>query len=133
MTFLDIKKVVEGCDLENGLCPGDLTKCQCEQDLFARLTLDSICKVGFGVEIGTLSPSLPEVPFAKAFDIANEAVTYRFFDPFWPLKRYLDIGFEAKLARSVKVVDDFTYTVIQTRRAELEVSSNKGKEMVTSD
>ena len=82
------------------------------------------------MEIGTLSPSLPEVPFAKAFDNANEAVTYRFFDPLWPLKRYLDIGVEAKLARSVKVVDDFTYNVIQTRRAELEVSSTAGKEMV---
>jgi hypothetical protein len=82
------------------------------------------------VEIGTLSPSLPEVPFAKAFDNANEAVTYRFFDPLWPLKRYLDIGVEANLARSVKVVDTFTYNVIQTRRAELEVSSTEGKEMV---
>lgn len=100
------------------------------QDLFMRLTLDGICTVGFGVEIGTLSPSLPAVPFATNFDNANEAVTYRFFDPIWPLKQRLNIGNEAVLARSVKVVDDFTYKVIQTRRTELQYISSQGKEMV---
>lgn len=99
------------------------------QDLFMRLTLDGICTVGFGVEIGTLSPSLPAVPFATNFDNANEAVTYRFFDPIWPLKQRLNIGNEAVLARSVKVVDDFTYKVIQTRRTELQYISSQGKEM----
>ncbi|KAG0624873.1 hypothetical protein M758_2G010800 [Ceratodon purpureus] len=97
------------------------------QDLFMRLTLDSICKVGFGVEIGTLDPSLPAVPFATNFDNANEAVTYRFFDPLWQLKKLLNIGREAMLSRSVKVVDDFTYRVIQTRRAELKVATSQGK------
>lgn len=29
------------------------------QELLMRMTLDSICKVGFGVEIGTLAPNLP--------------------------------------------------------------------------
>lgn len=95
-----------------------------------RLTLDGICKVGFGVDIGTLSPSLPAVPFATNFDNANEAVTYRFFDPFWRLKLLLNVGNEAVLARSVKVVDDFTYRVIQTRRAELQVATSQGKEQV---
>lgn len=100
------------------------------QDLFMRFTLDGICKVGFGVEIGTLSPSFPSVPFASNLDASNEAVLYRFFDPFWPLKQRLNVGYEAVLTRSMKVVDDFTYSVIKTRRAELEVTSSQGKEMV---
>jgi cytochrome P450 len=100
------------------------------QDLFMRLTLDSICKVGFGVEIGTLHPSLPAVPFATNFDNANEAVTYRFFDPLWQLKKLLNIGSEAVLSSSVKVVDDFTYRVVQTRRAELHVATSQGKQQV---
>lgn len=100
------------------------------QDLFMRLTLDGICKVGFGVDIGTLSPSLPEVPFATNFDNANEAVTYRFYDPLWPLKQLLNVGREAVLARSVKAVDDFTYKVIHTRRAELQIATKQGKQQV---
>lgn len=92
------------------------------QDLFMRLTLDSICKIGFGVDMGNLSPLLPEVPFAAAFDKANYIVTLRFVDPFWKLKRLLNIGSEALLKKSLHVVDDFTYHVIRTRRAEMESS-----------
>lgn len=85
-----------------------------------RMTLDSICKVGFGVEIGTLSPSLPDNTFALAFDAANIIVTLRFFDPFWKIKRYLRIGSEALLQQSIKIVDKFTYGMITKRKAEIE-------------
>lgn len=95
-----------------------------------RFTLEGICKVGFGVEIGTLSESLPAVPFATNFDNANEAVTYRFFDPFWPLKQMFNIGNEAVLSRSVKVVDDFTYKVIKIRRAEMDLATSEGHDKV---
>ncbi|KAJ7514493.1 hypothetical protein O6H91_23G046200 [Diphasiastrum complanatum] len=92
------------------------------QDLFARLTLDSICKVGFGVELGVLSPSLPDNPFAIAFDNANVIVTMRFFDPFWKLKRLLNVGHEASLKKSAKVIDEFIYRVIHSRRSEIQDS-----------
>ena len=84
-----------------------------------RMTLDSICKVGFGVEIGTLAPELPENRFAKAFDTANIIVTLRFIDPLWKMKKYLNIGSEALLGKSIKVVDDFTYSMIRRRKAEI--------------
>lgn len=84
-----------------------------------RMTLDSICKVGFGVEIGTLAPDLPENRFAKAFDTANVIVTLRFIDPLWKLKKFLNMGSEALLGKSIKVVDDFTYSVIRRRKAEI--------------
>ncbi|XP_002963764.2 cytochrome P450 704B1 [Selaginella moellendorffii] len=90
------------------------------QDLFMRMTLDSICKLGFGVEIGTLSASLPENKFAIAFDNANAWVTNRFVDPFWKVGSLLKLGREAQLAKNAKIVDDFTYNVIKTRRAELQ-------------
>lgn len=107
------------------MCTPDL------QDLFMRLTLDSICKVGFGVEIGNLSPQLPEVPFSTAFDNANTAVTMRFYDPFWRLKRLLNIGWERILHDGVRIVDDFTYKVIRTRRAEIDASQSTNKEEVS--
>ena len=43
------------------------------QELLVRMTLDSICKVGFGVEIGTLAPNLPDNHFAKAFDLQTSS------------------------------------------------------------
>lgn len=91
-----------------------------------RMTLDSICKVGFGVEIGSLSPKLRENLFAQAFDDANIIVTLRFIDPFWKIKKFLNIGSEAQLDKSIKIIDDFTYSVIRTRKAEIEQAKNNG-------
>jgi cytochrome P450 len=96
------------------------------QDLFMRMTLDSICKVGFGVEIGTLYLQLPENPFARAFDTANIVVTLRFIDPLWRVKRFLLIGSEALLNQSIQAVDSFTYSVIRKRKAEIEKAKANG-------
>lgn len=85
-----------------------------------RMTLDSICKVGFGVEIGTLSPRLPDNRFARAFDTANTIVTLRFIDPLWRLKKFFHVGSEALLNQSIKVIDEFTYSMIRKRKAEIE-------------
>eukprot|EP01018_Ginkgo_biloba_P037646 Gb_34128 [translate_table: standard] len=98
------------------------------QDLLMRMTLDSICKVGFGVEIGTLALQLPDNPFARAFDMANTVVTLRFIDPFWRMKRFLHIGSEALLNQSIQAVDDFTYTMIRKRKSEIEQARASGKQ-----
>ncbi|CAM8938994.1 unnamed protein product [Rhodiola kirilowii] len=90
------------------------------QELLMRMTLDSICKVGFGVEIGTLAPDLPENSFARAFDTANIIVTLRFIDPLWRIKKFLNVGSEALLDRSIKIIDEFTYSVIWKRKAEID-------------
>lgn len=92
-----------------------------------RMTLDSICKVGFGVEIGTLAPNLPDNHFAQAFDTANIIVTLRFIDPLWKIKRFLNLGSEALLDNSIKVIDDFTYSVIKRRKAEIEEARETGR------
>ncbi|GKU99535.1 hypothetical protein SLEP1_g12373 [Rubroshorea leprosula] len=97
------------------------------QDLLMRMTLDSICKVGFGVEIGTLDPNLPKNSFAQAFDTANIIVTLRFIDPLWKVKKFLNIGSEALLDKSIKVIDDFTYSVIRRRKAEIKDSQATSK------
>lgn len=97
-----------------------------------RMTLDSICKVGFGVEIGTLAPNLPDNHFAKAFDTANIVVTLRFIDPLWRIKRYVNVGSEALLDKSIKIIDDLTYSVIRRRKAEIkEAGQNSENNKVT--
>ncbi|KAA8532963.1 hypothetical protein F0562_032920 [Nyssa sinensis] len=97
------------------------------QELLMRMTLDSICKVGFGVEIGTLAPHLPDNHFAQAFDTANIIVTLRFIDPLWKIKKFLNVGSEAVLDQSIKNIDDFTYSVIQKRKAEIEAAHESEK------
>lgn len=89
--------------------------------------MDSICKVGFGVEIGTLAPNLPENRFAKAFDAANIIVTLRFIDPLWKIKKFLNVGSEAILDQSIRTIDDFTYAVIRKRKAEIEETQKTEK------
>ncbi|CAM6042745.1 unnamed protein product [Sphagnum compactum] len=103
------------------------------QDLFMRLTLDSICKIGFGVEIGCLSPSLPEVPFAKAFDECNRLVIRRYIDIFWKIKRALNIGTEAQLRKNIQVMDSFLYKVIETRRADVDAAKALHQSEVRND
>lgn len=80
--------------------------------------MDSIFKVTFGYEVGTLKPELPDTPFAEAFSVTNEIASSRFMNPFWKLQRLLNVGSEATIAKSAKVVDDFIYGVIEARKAE---------------
>lgn len=56
------------------------------QDLFMRFTMDSIFKVTFGYEVGTLKPDLPDTPFAEAFATTNEIASSRFMNPFWKIR-----------------------------------------------
>ncbi|VAH57090.1 unnamed protein product [Triticum turgidum subsp. durum] len=98
------------------------------EDLFMRSTLDSIFKIGFGVNLGALSGSNQEgAAFARAFDNASEQVLYRFLDPLWKAKRLLNIVSEAAMKRSVRTIDDFVYTVIDKK---IEQMGRDGQEFV---
>ncbi|RCV35056.1 hypothetical protein SETIT_7G208300v2 [Setaria italica] len=85
-------------------------------DLLMRSTLDSIFKVGFGVNLGSLSGCSKEgAEFARAFDDASEQVMYRFFDLLWKAKRLLNVSSEAAMKRSVRTINDFVYAVIDRK------------------
>ena len=82
-----------------------------------RCTLDSIFKVGFGVELNCLEGSSKEgIAFMKAFDESNALVYWRYVDPLWKLKRFLNIGCEASLRKNIKVIDDFVSQLIREKR-----------------
>ncbi|GMP70021.1 hypothetical protein CsSME_00029058 [Camellia sinensis var. sinensis] len=70
---------------------------------------DSIFKVGFGVELNTLS----------AFDDSNVIVYWRYVDLLWKIKRFLNIGLEADLKQNIKVIDNFVYELIQQKREQM--------------
>jgi len=83
-------------------------------------TLDSIFKVGFGVELDTLSGSNREGRvFAKAFDDSSSQLLRRFFDVFWKIKRALNIGLEAKMKKDIKLIDEFVYKLIDMKIKQL--------------
>jgi len=86
-----------------------------------RCALDSIFKVGFGTELNCLEGSSKEgTEFMKAFDESNALIYLRYVDPIWSLKRFLNIGGEAKLKHNVKLIDDFVNGVINTKKEQLE-------------
>ncbi|PNX98874.1 cytochrome p450 [Trifolium pratense] len=90
------------------------------QDLQMRCALDSIFKVGFGTELNCLEGSSKEgTEFMKAFDESNALIYWRYADPIWSLKRFLNIGGEAKLKRNVKLIDEFVNGVINTKKEQL--------------
>ena len=85
-----------------------------------KTTMDSIFKVGFGFELNTLF-GLDEssIQFSEAFDEANSPVYHRYLDIFWQLKRLLNVGSEAKLKRSIQIIDNFVMHLIHQKREQL--------------
>ncbi|XP_022762469.1 cytochrome P450 86B1 [Durio zibethinus] len=100
------------------------------QDVLLRLTFDNVCMIAFGVDPGCLRPGLPEIPFARAFEDATEATLLRFVTPtcIWKTMRFLDLGTEKKLKRSIKGVDQFAEEVIRTRKKELSLQTEEKKQ-----
>ncbi|GKU95248.1 hypothetical protein SLEP1_g8629 [Rubroshorea leprosula] len=97
------------------------------QDLLLRLTFDNICGLAFGKDPETLSPVLPENGFAAAFDRATEASLHRMIFPevIWKLKKWLRLGMEGTLSRSLEHIDEYLSEIIRTRKLEL-VSKEQG-------
>uniref|UniRef100_A0A2N9GTQ4 Cytochrome P450 n=1 Tax=Fagus sylvatica TaxID=28930 RepID=A0A2N9GTQ4_FAGSY len=91
------------------------------QDLMLRLTFDNICGLAFGNDPQTCAPGLPENGFASAFDRATEASLQRFILPevLWKLKKWLRLGMEVSLSRSLVHVDGYLSSVIDARKLEL--------------
>lgn len=105
--------------------------CETSQDLLLRMTMDSICTIGFGVDQHNLNADLPELPFAMAFDTLSQWSVARNFDPTWKLKRKLNIGREKEFKLFLRVVDNFTYGVIEKRRGELHKLQAMNKTLVS--
>lgn len=92
------------------------------QDLLLRLTFDNICGLAFGKDPETLAAGLPENIFATAFDRATEASLQRFILPevIWKVKKWLRLGMEVSLSRSIEQLDEYMSSIIKARRIELQ-------------
>ncbi|XP_022146914.1 cytochrome P450 704C1-like isoform X2 [Momordica charantia] len=99
------------------------------QDLLMRSALDSIFKVGFGVELNCLEESSKEgIGFMKAFDDSSAQIFWRYIDPLWKLKRFLNIGSEGSLRNNIKTIDAFVHQLIRDKRKLLQQPNLNDKE-----
>nr|DAD18630.1 TPA_asm: hypothetical protein HUJ06_020093 [Nelumbo nucifera] len=94
------------------------------QDLFMKSTLDSIFKVGFGVELDSMGGSSEGTKFAQAFDDSSALTLWRYVDIFWKIKKFLNIGKEATLKKNIKVIDNFMYKLIRSKIEQKQNSDN---------
>jgi cytochrome P450 len=94
-------------------------------DLLHRFTLDSFMEIGFGTTVNTLEAE-HQLPFAVAFDKAQEIVSNRFV-----MGREQRIvaewwnGNRLTLKKCMKITDDFARTIIQQRRNDADLKEKK--------
>lgn len=88
------------------------------QDLLLRLTFDNICGLTFGKDPETLSPDMPNNPFANAFDSATEATLQRLLYPgfLWRLKKIFGIGNELRLKKCLEIVENYMSDALTARK-----------------
>ncbi|WAR56279.1 hypothetical protein PtB15_7B125 [Puccinia triticina] len=111
-------------------------------DLFFRFTMDSFVQMTFGKDLGLLgtdyydkgeasSPSKlspVSIPFADAFDFAQDQIDFRFLAVRgWQLIEKLVGSIGKRMKASCCVLDDYAYSLIDERMASLAQSSNCGK------
>lgn len=107
-----------GAVLQRLLDEAAATGAECDmQSLFHRFTLDSIGKIAFGLNLGTLeNPSAKAASFATAFDAAQGTMESRFFTPGWWLFKPC-LRRERELPRHVAILNRFCADLIAARRA----------------
>lgn len=89
------------------------------QDIFRRLSFDSICKFSFGMDPGCLDLSLPISAFALAFDLASKLSAQRAVTAFpfvWKVKRFFNVGSEKQLKEAIELVNSLADSVIAHKR-----------------
>lgn len=90
------------------------------QDLLMKSAMDAMFKVGFGVDLDSLSGSdETSNRFIKAFDDSNVLVYWRYVDVFWKVKRFLNIGLERNLKENIRIIDTFVYSLIHQKKEQM--------------
>ena len=103
------------------------------QDLMLRFTFDTISIVAFGIDTRCLSPDLPKVPFAAAFETALECTSFRFSTPMmsWKVLRCLGIGWEKNLSNALHEIDAYVQEVVDDRRKAFTSNPDMASDLLT--
>ncbi|KAM0749900.1 cytochrome P450 [Meredithblackwellia eburnea MCA 4105] len=96
------------------------------QTVFFAFTLDSFAQLAMGQELGCLGSEKP-IPFAVAFDYTQSVMSTRFVKPIWKItEKFSEEGREMR--KQVKVLDEFTYGIIERREAQDREAKKQGEE-----
>ncbi|KAI3822777.1 hypothetical protein L1987_10375 [Smallanthus sonchifolius] len=101
------------------------------QDVFRRFSFDGICKFSFGLDPGSLKPSLPVSELESAFDLSSKLCAERSMAPstlVWKIKRLFNMGSERTLKSSINIVKRKADQVIKKRR---EMGSNSSNDLLS--
>ncbi|KAJ3213324.1 Protein kinase alk2 [Dinochytrium kinnereticum] len=87
------------------------------QDLFFRFTLDGFARIGFGADLECMQKDEP-IPFARAFDDAQNRMQYRFVQPLWWVEEVIGLA-GVRQRENVKVIREFAMDIIAKRKEEI--------------
>lgn len=110
------EKVEVMCDVLNKYLARGQDVISLKREL-THFTSDVFAKIGFGVELNCLETGLngQTHEFVEAFMSASHTTRVRFQRPgwLWRFERMLGLGEEGELQKAMKIVNDFTYKVIE--------------------
>eukprot|EP01084_Bolivina_argentea_P210683 358504_1 len=89
-------------------------------DVLGRMTFDCFTSIAFGKSFDSLSLYPEQHPFGNSFDILVELMRKRFSDPFWKIKRALNIDYEYQIEKHLKVIDHFANVLINEKQYDTE-------------
>ena len=100
-------------------------------DLFGRFTLQSFVESAFGEHLKIIESAPNSHPFNDSFDETLNLLMMRYGDPFWKIKRKYKIGQREgrDIPNNFKILNDFVYNVIDSRRNKKLFTDENGKEM----
>ncbi|XP_074317852.1 cytochrome P450 94A2-like [Silene latifolia] len=94
------------------------------QDLLKRFGYDNVSTITLGYNPGYVSPSLPDAKLIKALDesmILSHERFYAVFPIIWKVCRFLNIGSEKKLKKSIQTLREYIKTMIKSMKENPEI------------
>mmetsp|Transcript_107361 Transcript_107361/g.333602 ORF Transcript_107361/g.333602 Transcript_107361/m.333602 type:complete len:511 (-) Transcript_107361:32-1564(-) len=92
-------------------------------NLMNRFTLDTIGRIGFSKDIGSLED--PSSPFLRSFDRAQQILILRFWtNPAWKVLRWLGVGWERELKEHLGRLDGYARGIVRELRQKAEAGQD---------
>jgi len=91
-------------------------------DILGRMTFDCFTSIAFGQSFDSMSLYPDKHPFGHSFDKLVELLPKRNNEPFWKIKRALNMDYEYDINQHLKVVDEFSNKLITEKK-----EKSKGK------
>ncbi len=93
------------------------------KDLFFRTSMDSICKIAFDYDVGSMtSEEKPE--FAKAIDWCTNYLFYRLLNPLWKIKKIANLKDEDDYKTKIDLLNNLCHDIISKKKEDEDYSGD---------